>query len=569
MSETQITTENNLLRVTLYLAHEFTSKSQDSLHTEMQAKVQVLLNDLGIPGVAAIEITFAENHRDSLLTISVNDCECHYPEELLRDTCSYVKSDLSVQAVTAEQLQQLSDEQLQLFLSLAITSILKIKPALLFSAQAADAYRTALLQQTAEALPEVAELHTILSAVLNLRISIGDKATVNKALTEMTTNTLSPADKAEYLIARLRPRSAEIRLPSAYLQQLTADADVDDKHNFKLMREGLWYELGIELPEFQFVADETLLPDSFVFTLNHLTTLPRKGLRADQCLVGDTPDRLQLFNVDGEFALNPANRKVCAVVAASRREGLKDDYQTWSQTGYLILALSGELRTQAAACIDRNTVSTQLDLLKQSCARLAADAQVIYSIELLTQTFRQLLAEEISLRNMRRILQALIDCDYVVTDETKLIVFDPRLTTPDDPPADWLHSPVNLAAAIRTNLKQYISHKYTRGQSTLVVYLLDQQIEKSLVAETNEQTMNPVTAQRILAAVREELNTLPPAATIPAILTTTGARSALRKILADVFPRLPILAYQELSPDMNIQRLARITFPANQVGEAQ
>ena len=526
MSDTETTTENNLLRVTLSLAPELMDGRQpDSLRLEVQAKVQALLSDLGIPGTAAVEIALVDGIRDSLLKISVNDGEGHYPEELLRDTYSYVKSDLSVPAVTAEQLQQLSDEQLQLFISLTVIAILKIKPALLFSVQATDAYRKALLQQTAAVLPEVAALHPILSAVLSLHISISDKATVNKALAEATTNKLSLTDKTEYLIAKLRPGAVEIRLPSDYLRQLTEGADLDDKNNFKLMREGLWYELGIELPNFQFVVDETLLPDSFAFKLNHLTTLPRKGL--------------------------------------------KDDYQTWSQIGYLILALSGELRAQAAAFIDRNTVSTQLDLLKQSCPRLVADALAIYSIELLTQTFRQLLAEEISLRNMRRILQALIDCDYVVTDETKLIVFDPRLTTPTAPPVTWLHHPVHLAAAIRTNLKQYLSHKYTRGQSTLVVYLLDQEIEKSLVSETNEQTMNAVTAQRILAAVREELHTLPPAATIPAILTTTGARSVLRKILADVFPRLPVLAYQELSPEMNIQPLARITLPANQVGEAQ
>ena len=63
----------------------------------------------------------------------------------------------------------------------------------------------------------------------------------------------------------------------------------------------------------------------------------------------------------------------------------------------------------------------------------------------------------------------------------------------------------------------------------------------------------------IRKAVREEVGSLPPTAQNPVILTSTAVRRKLRRMLVHEFPRLAVLSYQELSPDMNIQPLARIS----------
>jgi type III secretion protein V len=115
---------------------------------------------------------------------------------------------------------------------------------------------------------------------------------------------------------------------------------------------------------------------------------------------------------------------------------------------------------------------------------------------------------------------------------------------------------VDLIECVRVSLRRYISHKYTRGAATLVVHLVDPDLEQRLGDPA------PLTADeraRLLAAVAAEMpETL--IAPLPVILTTASLRARLRREIHREFPRLAVLSYQELSPDMNIQPLSRITW---------
>ena len=52
---------------------------------------------------------------------------------------------------------------------------------------------------------------------------------------------------------------------------------------------------------------------------------------------------------------------------------------------------------------------------------------------------------------------------------------------------------------------------------------------------------------------------LPPSAQQPVVLTTMEIRRYFRKLVELEFPHLAVLSYQELSPEMNIQPIARIS----------
>jgi type III secretion protein V len=60
--------------------------------------------------------------------------------------------------------------------------------------------------------------------------------------------------------------------------------------------------------------------------------------------------------------------------------------------------------------------------------------------------------------------------------------------------------------------------------------------------------------------VSDEVGNLPPTAASPVILTTMEIRKILRVLIEKEFPSLAVLSYQELSPDMNIQPIARISW---------
>jgi type III secretion protein V len=179
----------------------------------------------------------------------------------------------------------------------------------------------------------------------------------------------------------------------------------------------------------------------------------------------------------------------------------------------------------------------------------------------MTQAMRLLLAEEISIRNLRQILQAMIEFTF---QGAAYDLLEPDIAVQRVPGDEWMSDPTNLTAYVRIKLKGYISHKYTRGDNTLVCYLLDREIEQLLAnssqasVESCLASLDQAVRDRILAALDAEIGGLSSTAQTPRVLTTSSVRPNFHRLIAPIFPRVAVLCYQELSPGMNIQPLARI-----------
>jgi type III secretion protein V len=280
--------------------------------------------------------------------------------------------------------------------------------------------------------------------------------------------------------------------------------------------------------------------------------------------VNGPSDRLRLCNIQGIPAVNPANGNVCSIIDADLQQIAEQiPLTTWDQTGYLVLSFAADLRASSACLLHHHLVHDQLQDLGLAFPGLVKAVQEKVSIEQITRVLRALIAEEISIRNLRLILEQILDYDYIVTDPSKYIIFDDRLPTYTQPDQVWLNEPMNLTSFVRSGLKRYISHKYTRGQNTLVVYLLHPDIERILSEHQQQRTcLAEVIHDQILEAVRREVDALSMATSSPAILTTIDVRPIVRDLIAPELPQLPVLSYQELSPDINIQPIARIALNA-------
>jgi type III secretion protein V len=310
-----------------------------------------------------------------------------------------------------------------------------------------------------------------------------------------------------------------------------------------MMRDGLFYELGVKFPGIRVRGNETDLPDgTYIIMINEIP-LVSGNVSLEKVLVNDTVDRLTLLNIKGEEAVNPANGSECAWIPAQFAEIAEQaGLTTWDAAGYMVLHLSSVLRKNAAEFVGIQEVQNMLEQLEQAFPALVKEVvpKAVSPFQL-TDILRRLVEEEISIRDLRSILQALAEWGQVENDT------------------------VMLTEYVRNALKRYISHKYTRGGNTLVVYLLDPQIEetvRSSIQHTQSGSylaLEPEITQEILTAVRNEVGNLPPTAQNPVILTTMEIRRYYRKLVELEFPHLAVLSYQELSPDMNIQPIARIS----------
>ena len=310
-----------------------------------------------------------------------------------------------------------------------------------------------------------------------------------------------------------------------------------------MMRDGLFYELGVRFPGIRVRGNETDMPQgSYLIMINEIP-LVMGTVSQEKVLVNDTVERLRLLNIDGEPATNPANGNECAWIDAQYQEIAEQaGLTTWDASGYIVLHLSSVLRKNGAEFVGIQETMNMLEQLEQAFPALVKETvpKVVSPFQL-TDILRRLIEEEISIRDLRSILQALAEWGQVE------------------------HDTVMLTEYVRAALKRYISHKYTRGQNTLIVYLLDPQIEetvRSSIQHTSSGSylaLEPEITQEILSAVRTEVGSLPPTAQNPVILTTMEIRRYFRKLVELEFPHLAVLSYQELSPDMNIQPIARIS----------
>ncbi len=309
------------------------------------------------------------------------------------------------------------------------------------------------------------------------------------------------------------------------------------------MRDGLFVELGVRFPGIRARGNPNLPPGAYQIQINEVPVVTGQATLG-HILVNDTVDRLRLMNVQGFEAVNPATRQPAAWVPEQHKEMLEAaGLTTWDVPGYIILHLAAVLRRHAREFVGVQEVQTMLDQLEKAFPAIVKEViPKVVSVLKLTDILGRLVEEEISIRDLRGILQALAEYGQVEQDN------------------------VMLTENVRASLKRYVSHKYARGTNTLVVYLLDPQIEEAIrssIKRTSAGThlaLEPDIAQEIVQAVKNECGHLPPTAQRPVILTAMDIRRYVRKLLEYEFnPPFSVVSYQELSPDLNIQPVARIS----------
>ncbi|WP_257458598.1 type III secretion system export apparatus subunit SctV [Archangium lipolyticum] len=309
------------------------------------------------------------------------------------------------------------------------------------------------------------------------------------------------------------------------------------------MRDGLFVELGVRFPGVRARGNPNLPPGSYQIQINEVPLVTGQ-VQIGNVLVNDTVERLKLMNIQGYESINPATRQPAAWVPEQHKEMLEAaGLTTWDVPGYIILHLAAVLRRQAREFVGVQETQSMLDQLEKAFPAIVKEVvPKVVSVLKLTDILGRLVEEEISIRDLRGILQALAEFGQVEADN------------------------VMLTEHVRSSQRRYVSHKYARGTGTLVVYLLDPQIEEAIrgsIKRTSSGThlaLEPDIAQEIVQAVKSECGHLPPSAQRPVILTAMDIRRYVRKLLEYEFnPPFSVVSFQELSPDLNIQPVARIS----------
>lgn len=198
------------------------------------------------------------------------------------------------------------------------------------------------------------------------------------------------------------------------------------------------------------------------------------------------------------------------------------------------------LRRHAAEFIGIQETRALLTESEAKFPELVKEVVRVMPVNKIAEILQRLVSEEISIRNIRTVLEALVEWGQKEKD------------------------PVLLTEYVRIGLKRYISHKHSGGLNTLAAYLLAPAIEDEIRAAIRQTSggsylaLDPAASRRILTAIKAVLGRLEGSSQRVNLLTSMDIRRYLRKLIETELAHVSVLSYQELSPDINIQPLARI-----------
>lgn len=316
-------------------------------------------------------------------------------------------------------------------------------------------------------------------------------------------------------------------------EHATAQSDYREKalnEMLDYMQEGLFFELGIILPKVSIDIDEGLEENDFRIQLNDFRLPLIAGLELDQFLVNDTIERVEKL--------------------------------TWNPLQFMVLNLAVELRRNSCIFLTTDLVEYSTNLLREAFPALVDTALLHFNIVTLTKILRNLLEEELSIRDLRGILESLLAINGIISvDQSKHVVFAPHTAglcpVTEGKKLEELDI-ADYSNCLRMSLKRYISHKYTGGSNTLSAYIIDPQIE-ARIENIDTQPMNDEEHEKLIRAIYSAIGNSTMAAN-PIILTTVEIRKKLRNLIEKEFPRIAVLCNQELLHNTNIHPIARISW---------
>jgi hypothetical protein len=366
--------------------------------------------------------------------------------------------------------------------------------------------------------------------------------------------TLDPARLGEILLPLLRDATLRVEIDSDYLESVTGLAEVDGpietseprlggtvREYFDFLRDGLFTEIGIRVPTIELVPIERLGERCFRVAVRATPSTLIQGLAPERLLVNGSASWAQGLGVAADPAINPATLQQNAVIA-SRDLARLPSTTTWNAMQYIVLVCAQELRRHAAHLIDVDVVERELALLRRYFPALVEAVVEVLPTTFLAPVFRALLGEGIRIRDLPVILGRLV-AFAVARGGTSALT------------GDALRDAV---ADTREELARFIGQKYV-ANGTLAVVLLDPELERQLERATETGAVAIGTQLRIELArlARSDWRSV----AFPPILTGKNVRDIVRALIREEFPRIGVISYNELSPDLNVRPLDRISLP--------
>ncbi|MCY0387267.1 type III secretion system export apparatus subunit SctV [Robbsia sp. Bb-Pol-6] len=317
------------------------------------------------------------------------------------------------------------------------------------------------------------------------------------------------------------------------------DAQVLDQELLKIRR-ALYADLGVPFPGISLRFSERLTEERYHILLSEVPVATGR-LRPDHLLVRDQQHHLEAlqlpFETDTAFLPNIPT----LWAPATLRQTLSDaGIVTLDASQTLTYHLAFVLKKYSAEFIGIQETRFLIDAMETRFPDLTKEALRVMPVQKIAEILQRLVSEDISVRNLRGVLEALVEWGQKEKDS------------------------VLLTEYVRISQKRHISYKFSSGRNILPAYLLAPSIEDTLRASIRQTSggsylaLDPGVTKALVSAIQRTVGELGRAGHRPVLLTSMDIRRYLRKLIEADLYELPVLSYQELTPEINVQPLDRV-----------
>lgn len=306
------------------------------------------------------------------------------------------------------------------------------------------------------------------------------------------------------------------------------------------VRRALYLDLGVPFPGIHLRYNANLTEGAYQILIQE-TPMAQGRLRPGWLFCREEPDHLKMLGVTFETGERFLPGVPTVWIADSQRETLKRaGVATLDLPQVLTFHLSFVLKKYAGDFLGIQETRYLLSQMENSFGELVKEVQRVLPIQKMTEIFQRLVSEEISIRNLRAILESLVEWGQKEKDT------------------------VLLCEYIRSSLKRYISYKYSSGQNILPAYLLAPDVEEKIRGSIRQTSagsymaLDPATAQRFVARAKQAVGDLHRGRSRPVIVVSMDIRRYVRKLIEMELYEVPVLSYQELTQEITEQPLGRI-----------
>ncbi|MEM8597757.1 MAG: type III secretion system export apparatus subunit SctV [Pseudomonadota bacterium] len=306
------------------------------------------------------------------------------------------------------------------------------------------------------------------------------------------------------------------------------------------VRRALYFDLGVPFPGVHLRLNDNLAEGEYRVMINEIP-VAAGAARPGYFIARESKANLQMFGIpfeEGDDFL--PNTPSLWVAMKHRDQAARAGIQTMTLSSMLTFHLAHVLKGEASSFIGVQETMYLMSQMEKNFGELVREVMRALPTITINDVLQRLVSEEISIRDMRTILEALVEWGQREKD------------------------PIMLTEHVRGALSRYITHKFSGGQNIIPAYLLAKEVEDTVrgaVRQTSGASylaLEPAAHRGMIKAFREAIGDTNQAAVPPVVIAPMDIRRFMRKIVERDFPALPVLSYQELAPSVNVQPLDRI-----------